>query len=214
MPALFERARPKSWDEVIGQDKALATLATLRRRGGLSGRAYWISGASGTGKTTIAKLIAQECAEPFAILEIDGEEMTPDVCASILRDCNYKPIGAGSVYLINEAHGMRSGVIRRLLVILEALAPWVTIIFTTLSEATDDMLADKMDAKPLLSRCTILPLSRRGLAEAFAARALEFAKAEGMDGGKGVESFVKAFKDSSNNFRAVLNLIDKGAFID
>jgi replication-associated recombination protein RarA len=212
MPALFERARPRTWSDVIGQEKAVAKLASLRQRTGLSGRAYWISGASGTGKTTIAKLIAAECAEPFAVCEIDGEEATPDICAAMLRDCNYRPIGAGSVYIINEAHGMKAGVIRRLLVVLEALAPWVTVIFTTLSEATEDMLADKMDAKPLLSRCTILPLSRRGLAESFAERLAAIATEEGL-GAPTVEQCVKLLKEVNNNFRAALNRIENGEFL-
>ena len=46
---LYEKYRPKQWDDVIGQDKIVAQIQQLRRRG-LAGRAYWISGQSGTGK--------------------------------------------------------------------------------------------------------------------------------------------------------------------
>ena len=43
--------RPSSWAEVVGQDKAVEKLRALARSGrGLGGRAYWITGASGTGK--------------------------------------------------------------------------------------------------------------------------------------------------------------------
>ena len=59
---LHESYRPHAWSDVIGQDKALAKIDALRKRG-LSGRSYWISGQSGTGKTTIARLIAAEVAE-------------------------------------------------------------------------------------------------------------------------------------------------------
>lgn len=55
---LYEQYRPRSWSEVVGQDKALGQLEALRSRGGLAGRAYWVSGQSGTGKTTLARLIA------------------------------------------------------------------------------------------------------------------------------------------------------------
>ena len=50
---LFEEYRPKNWDEVVGQDRVLEKIKVLFNRG-LSGRAYWLSGSSGTGKTTIA----------------------------------------------------------------------------------------------------------------------------------------------------------------
>ncbi len=39
----------------------VGTLDALRNRG-LSGRSYWITGPSGTGKTTIARLLAAEVA--------------------------------------------------------------------------------------------------------------------------------------------------------
>ena len=58
---LCEQYRPSTWSDVIGQEKALAKLDALRRRG-LAGRSYWITGPSGTGKTTIARLISQEVA--------------------------------------------------------------------------------------------------------------------------------------------------------
>ena len=60
----------------MGQDKALRRLEVLRRRG-LAGRAYWISGQSGTGKTTIARLIAAEIADDLHVEELDASDLTP-----------------------------------------------------------------------------------------------------------------------------------------
>jgi DNA polymerase III gamma/tau subunit len=54
---LHEQYRPRDWSDVVGQDKAIAKIDALRNRG-LAGRAFWISGSSGTGKTTVARLIA------------------------------------------------------------------------------------------------------------------------------------------------------------
>jgi DNA helicase TIP49 (TBP-interacting protein) len=74
---LSEKHRPREWAQVIGQSKAIATIDRLRKAGGLSGRAYWVSGKSGTGKTTIGLLLAQEIADPLNIEEIDAQELTP-----------------------------------------------------------------------------------------------------------------------------------------
>ena len=70
MRQLHEQYRPQAWSEVVGQDKALAKIGRLRKRG-LAGRAYWISGQSGTGKTTIARLIASEVASEWCTEEVD-----------------------------------------------------------------------------------------------------------------------------------------------
>ena len=53
--------------QVVGQGKAIRRIDVLRKRG-LSGRAYWLSGQSGTGKTTIARLLAAEIADDFNTL--------------------------------------------------------------------------------------------------------------------------------------------------
>ena len=60
---LYEQYRPTTWAEIVGQDKVIARIEHLRLRG-LAGRAYWIAGQSGTGKTTIARLLASENASP------------------------------------------------------------------------------------------------------------------------------------------------------
>ena len=72
---LTEQYRPKSWAEVVGQEKVVNRLLALRKRG-LAGRAYWLSGQSGTGKTTIARLIAADVAEEFCIQEVDAAGLT------------------------------------------------------------------------------------------------------------------------------------------
>ena len=50
------------------------------------------------------------------------------------------------------------------------------------AEGQEKLFEDLDDAHPLLSRCTRLDLSRRGLAEVFAHRAKVIAEAEGLDG--------------------------------
>ena len=55
---LAETYRPKTFADVVAQDKVIDRIRTVGRHG-LGGRAFWIAGQSGTGKTTIARLIAQ-----------------------------------------------------------------------------------------------------------------------------------------------------------
>src|SRR6266699_3036384 len=74
---LWERERPRSWEQVIGQEKVIRQLRRLESRAALSGRAYWLSGQSGTGKTTIARLIAGAVADPFSVEEVDAGDCTP-----------------------------------------------------------------------------------------------------------------------------------------
>ncbi|MCH7725804.1 MAG: AAA family ATPase, partial [Planctomycetes bacterium] len=72
MKSLYEQYRPNTWDDLVGQDKLVKQLSILRRRG-LVGRVFWITGDSGTGKTTVARLVANEIADDYAVVEIDAQ---------------------------------------------------------------------------------------------------------------------------------------------
>lgn len=209
---LHEKYRPTRWEDVVGQDKAVTTIRRLSDRG-IGGRAFWLSGQSGTGKTTIARLIALEIADESCVEELDASDATPSRLKEIEADLHYRGLGKGGrAVIVNEAHGLRQDAIRQLLVMLERLPDHTVMIFTTTCEAQANLFEAKEDASPLLSRCIEIGLSRRGLAQAFAERAREIAQAEGLDG-QPTEKYVRLMQDCRNNLRQALQRIEAGEMI-
>ncbi len=214
--SLAEKYRPRSWQAVVGQEPTVKRLKLLQSRGGLAGRAYWLSGNSGTGKSTIARLVGDEIAGEWGMEEIDASEATPAFLARLEERSRLSgPLGGkgGWAYLINEAHGLRGAAIRQLLVMLERIPPHVAWLFTTTSEAQAGLFEDCVDASPLLSRCTYLRLEpARKLIQPFAARAREIAQTEGLDG-KPLADYVGLLERCKGNMRAALTEIESGGML-
>lgn len=119
---LIDQYRPESWSQVVGQEKALRQIEQWRKRGGMLGRKIWISGKSGTGKTTIARLIAAEIADPTCIVELNAKSLTEASVIEAFRSRRVRPLFGSQnarVLILNEAHLMKRDVLLALLTLTE-----------------------------------------------------------------------------------------------
>ena len=211
---LAEKYRPRKWEELVGLDGLQREIDTLRKQGGLGGRAYWLAGRSGTGKTTIARLIAAEVAEPWATLEMDASELTADFLRKVDTGYRSRPLGGGGwAFLVNEAHGLKPDQIRRLLTPLDSgnIPPFVAWVFTTTAAAQKNLFAERIDAHPLLSRCEVfdeLTVNLRLAAE----HVQRVAQAEGLDG-QPLEAYVQLALTCKGNVRMMLSKVQRGAML-
>lgn len=206
---LAEKYRPQTWEDVVGQDRLVAGLLRLRDTTGLGGESFWLAGKSGTGKTTIARLIAQEVAEhPICVTEIDADDLTPALIAEIKRNLQ---IRLPRAWIINEAHGLNKTRARKLLTVLDppdGLPSFVVFVFTTTLDGQQTLFDGIDDAGPLLSRCH-RPKMEHNLTKAFAKRAQQIAQAENLDG-RPLSYYMERVKQNRNNLRAVIQEIQEG----
>lgn len=118
---LYRKYRPQSWEEVIGQEHVVRTLTNALKLGRVS-HAYLFAGPRGTGKTTIARLLAKSlgCAD-LDLIEIDAASNRGIDEIRELRDgIKFAPTaGKYKVFIIDEVHQLTKEAFNALLKTLE-----------------------------------------------------------------------------------------------
>lgn len=131
--ALYRKYRPQSFDEVLGQDHIVTILKNAVNLGRVS-HAYLFAGPRGTGKTSVARILAKEigCAD-VDLIEIDAASSRGiDEIRALREAVNFTPLsGKVKVYIIDEVHMLTKEAFNALLKTLEEPPSHVVFILAT-----------------------------------------------------------------------------------
>ncbi len=154
MTALYRKYRPQTFDEVVGQEAVVRTLSNAIE-GGKIRQAYLFAGPRGTGKTSMARILAKSvncAAGPTAhpdntchacvsitngtsldVIEMDAASQRGIDDIREIRDrVVLQPVeGRSKVYILDEAHQLTDAAWNALLKLIEEPPPHLLFIFCT-----------------------------------------------------------------------------------
>lgn len=152
--ALYRKWRPRTFDDVVGQQNITATLANEVENGTVT-HAYLFTGSRGTGKTTCAKILAKavNCLNPqqgnpcnacelcigvdsgaiMDVVELDAASNNGvDDIREMIDETVFTPVKAKyRVYIIDEAHMLTAAACNAFLKTLEEPPKHVIFILAT-----------------------------------------------------------------------------------
>ena len=219
--ALYRKWRPSTFDEVKGQEHIVTTLKNQVINDRI-GHAYLFCGTRGTGKTSVAKILAKavNCAHPvdgnpcgecevcravaagasMNVIEIDAASNNGvDNIREIKEEVAYPPTqGRFKVYIIDEVHMLSLGAFNALLKTLEEPPAYVIFILATTE-------AHKIPIT-ILSRCQRYDFKRISI-DTISARLSELMVAEDISADERALRYVAKAADGS--MRDALSLLDQ-----
>ncbi len=219
--ALYRKFRPTTFEEVKGQDHIVTTLRNQIKADKI-GHAYLFCGTRGTGKTTVAKILARavNCEHPTEtgpcnqcptceailkgtsrnVIEIDAASNNGvDNIREIREEVSYRPTeGRYKVYIIDEVHMLSSGAFNALLKTLEEPPSYAIFILAT---------TEKHKVLPtILSRCQVYDFSRITVLDTI--RHLQYvAKQEGINASE--EALNVVAQKADGGMRDALSIFDQ-----
>ena len=130
---LYRKYRPQKFSEVLGQEHIIKVLESSIDLGHIS-HAYIFSGSRGTGKTSVARILAHEIGTSANdIYEIDAASNTGvDNIRELNESVNTLPFESKyKVYILDEAHMLSKGAWNALLKTLEEPPQHVIFVLAT-----------------------------------------------------------------------------------